>query len=494
MALIENVKVESSDVKHSGSALNTYLDTHVGQHSTTYKNADAAAFTKGLDDRAKSMRVLSDYYAGTAIPSNIQPALQAALLEGDQLYVPDGNHSLTTPVVVDHTIAGFPIMGRPSKRFDVIGASMPNTIFNTNGNDAFVYTGTDGSIATQAVHSGQRFENFTVYGVNNTGVGLRLTGAAYMGVRNLQFVRCSAGINMTGVLTSDFERISAQYCNYGMYINTGLNSTANAIRIQGIFSGNNKAGIEGEVGTGVYIGPSNFEGNGRYDGGDPSCRAVYLRVKEPMGVITLDTPYFEANSGEADIRIDNLTSSPIIVNIKNGVFIRGNSTGGFCTYNIRGVSTGGGPIFLNLDGCYFFTQTAFGYVPSSARPFISGFSRVSGIGSCWFSETISLGTGLSATSEVMTVNVNSAGTIVSGPSDIISTHPSTGVYTVECSGIISFGQSADTYAAVAVCSASGGQVGYVQRVSSTVVRVVMYNAGTSTVANQPFTLMISRSR
>lgn len=428
--------------------------------------------------------------SGTEVSAAIQNMLNTGT---GGIEIKDGQYTVNTAVTINQTNSVYPIMGRASSRFDLSGQSMPNTTFNTNGNDFLSYTGTDGSVSTQAVHSGQRFENFTVYGVNNTGTGLRLTGAAGLGVRNTQFVRCNAGINMTGVLTSDFERINAQYCNYGMYINSGTNSTANAIRIQGIFSGNNKAGIEGEVGTGVYIGPSNFEGNGRHDGGDPSCRGVYLRVKEPMGVITFDTPYFEANVGEADIRIDNLTSSPIIVNIKNGVFIRGNSTGGFCTYNIRGVPTGGGPIFLNLDGCYFFTQTAFGYVPSTNKPFISGFTRVSGLGSCYFSETTSLGTGLNATSEVLSGSVNSAGVALSVPSGVTITHPSTGVYTIECP-TVPFGASVDTYSANAVCNASGGQVGYVQRVSSSVVRVVLYAIGTSTPTDFPFSFMIAKNR
>lgn len=329
---------------------------------------------------------------GVKSGTDVSPAIQNMLNTGTGgIEIKDGQYIVNEAISINQTDANYPVMGRKSSRFDLIGESMPNTVFNTNGNDFLQYTGSDNTVATQAIHSGQRFENFTVYGSNNEGVGLRITGAAFIGCNNLQFVRCNAGITISGVLTSDFNRINAQYNNYGVYINSASNSTANALRIQGVFSGNKKAGIEGEVGTGTYIGPSNFEGNGRYEGSDQSCRGIYLRVKEPMGVVTIDTPYFEAGAGEADIRIDNLTSSPIIVNIKNGVFIRGNTSGGFCNYNILGTSPGGGKIFLNLDGCYFFTQTAWGYTPSPSRPFISGFSRLGGIGSCYFSETTSLG-------------------------------------------------------------------------------------------------------
>ena len=428
--------------------------------------------------------------SGTDVSSAIQNMLNTGT---GGIEIKDGQYIVNEAISINQTDANYPVMGRKSSRFDLIGESMPNTVFNTNGNDFLQYTGSDNTVATQAIHSGQRFENFTVYGSNNEGVGLRITGAAFISCNNLQFVRCNAGITLSGVLTSDFNRINAQYNNYGAYINSASNSTANALRIQGVFSGNKKAGIEGEVGTGTYIGPSNFEGNGRYEGSDQSCRGIYLRVKEPMGVVTIDTPYFEAGAGEADIRIDNLTSSPIIVNIKNGVFIRGNTSGGFCNYNILGTSPGGGKIFLNLDGCYFFTQTAWGYTPSPSRPFISGYSRVSGIGSCYFSETTSLGDSLNSTSEVLSGAVSSDGTGLSLPPEVIVTHPSTGVYTIECPSI-PFGKDVDTYSATAVCASSGGVVGYVMRVSPSVIRIVTYNAGTTTPANFPFSFMIARNR
>lgn len=428
--------------------------------------------------------------SGTDVSSAIQNMLNTGT---GGIEIKDGQYIVNEAISINQTDANYPVMGRKSSRFDLIGESMPNTVFNTNGNDFLQYTGSDNTVATQAIHSGQRFENFTVYGSNNEGVGLRITGAAFISCNNLQFVRCNAGITLSGVLTSDFNRINAQYNNYGVYINSASNSTANALRIQGVFSGNKKAGIEGEVGTGTYIGPSNFEGNGRYEGSDQSCRGIYLRVKEPMGVVTIDTPYFEAGAGEADIRIDNLTSSPIIVNIKNGVFIRGNTSGGFCNYNILGTSPGGGKIFLNLDGCYFFTQTAWGYTPSPSRPFISGYSRVSGIGSCYFSETTSLGDSLNSTSEVLSGAVSSDGTGLSLPPEVIVTHPSTGVYTIECPSI-PFGKDVDTYSATAVCASSGGVVGYVMRVSPSVIRIVTYNAGTTTPANFPFSFMIARNR
>lgn len=428
--------------------------------------------------------------SGTDVSSAIQNMLNTGT---GGIEIKDGQYIVNEAISINQTDANYPVMGRKSSRFDLIGESMPNTVFNTNGNDFLQYTGSDNTVATQAIHSGQRFENFTVYGSNNEGVGLRITGAAFISCNNLQFVRCNAGITLSGVLTSDFNRINAQYNNYGVYINSASNSTANALRIQGVFSGNKKAGIEGEVGTGTYIGPSNFEGNGRYEGSDQSCRGIYLRVKEPMGVVTIDTPYFEAGAGEADIRIDNLTSSPIIVNIKNGVFIRGNTSGGFCNYNILGTSPGGGKIFLNLDGCYFFTQTAWGYTPSPSRPFISGYSRVSGIGSCYFSETTSLGDSLNSTSEVLSGAVSSDGTGLSLPPEVIVTHPSTGVYTIECPSI-PFGKDVNTYSATAVCASSGGVVGYVMRVSPSVIRIVTYNAGTTTPANFPFSFMIARNR
>ena len=426
---------------------------------------------------------------GADVSANLQNALT---LGGAGVYCDDGQFTISSKITVNHTDPTYPVMGRRSTRFDLVGSSMTGTTFNTNGTDFLEYIGTDGTIATQGIHSGSRLSDFTVYGTDNTGVALRLTGHAYLKVEDVYLVRNNAGITTAGVLSSEFNRINAQYNNYGMYINSGSNSTFNAVKINGIFNGNAIRGIEGEIGTKVNLENCNFEGNGTQ--GDTGTGAVYLRAKEPMSVINIKDCYFEANMGVADIQVDNLTSAPLIVNIEGCTFIRGNSSGGYCNYVIRVISTGGGRVIINLRGNHFFTQTAFGYVPDVTRPFISGggFMTVNGMETCYFSETTSLSSSTNNMGTVISGSVSASGGGLALPGYLSITHPSTGVYTIESA--YPLGQSADTFQAIAQTNASGFYVEYAQRVSTTVVRVVTRATGTNAVADCGFNFMISKSR
>lgn len=408
---------------------------------------------------------------------------------GGQIFVKDGQYTLSSTVVSDHTGASYPVMARKSTRFDFIGSSMTNTVFNTNGITGLSFIGTDGTVAGQGVHSGMKIKDFSVYGTNNTGTGVRLTGAAYLKVEDLYLVRHNAGMVMTGVLSSDIKRINTQHNNYGMYINTGANSTFNAMRISGMFGGNSICGIEGEVGTNVYIEDSNFEGNGT--DGLTNSGAIYLRVKEPLSTINISA-YFEANIGDADITIDNLTSSPVVVNLRGCVFNRGGNAGLGCNYNFRAKSTGGGKVILNLDGCVFFTQTARGYTPSAAKPYIlkAPYLVVNGEDTCYFSETTSRGeTGNRSLS--LGLSVSSDGTCTNNPPFITVTRVSAGVYTITNSD--NFAPDVDHFQVVATSKASGTHVYYAQKVNLQAIRVVTVD-NSNAVTDAAFDVVITSRR
>lgn len=411
---------------------------------------------------------------GTDVTTTLQSAVSRG---GGQIFVQDGQYTLTAPIVADFTGESFPVMGRKSKRFDFIGSSMANTTFNTNGNEAFSFTGTDGSVAGQGVHSGARISDFSVYGTNNTGIGVRLVGAAYLKVHDLDIKRTNIAMRISGVLSSDIKRINAQYNNHGMYITSASNSTVNAVRISGMFGANSKWAIEGEVGTNVYIEDSNFEGNGT--DGDELSGAIYLRVVEPLSTINI-SGYFEANVGRADVLIDNRTSSPVVVNLRGCVFNRGGMRGGSnlgigAKYNVETRSTGGGPIILNLDGCVFFTQTGFGYVPSADSPYIqpAPYLTVNGEDTCYFSETTSRGeTGNRGMTLGISMKAN--GTMANKPPFLTPTRVSAGVYTITHS--TRFGTDIDHFQAVASSKTSGFTVSYVQKVNLQALRIVTLNA------------------
>ncbi|HGU0907949.1 TPA: hypothetical protein ACM6V8_000738 [Escherichia coli] len=429
--------------------------------------------------------VISD----TEVSSSIQNMLNTGT---GGIEIKDGQYNSTTKITVNHSDSAFPVMGKLSQRFNFVGESMTNTTFNTNGNDFLEFTGntTGGG---QGVHSGMKFCNFTVYGREKTGGGLRLNNAAFVLVEDVYLVKNNVGIVITGVLTSNFNRINAQYNNYGMYINGGVNSTANALNISGIFSGNDISGIEGEIGTRVSIKDSNFEGNGRYAIDSTNTRAIYLRAKEPMSIIDIDRCYFEANEGVADIQIDNLTSSPLIVNIRGCVFIRGNADGGYCSNVIKPTSPGGGQIILNLDGCHFFTQTAFGYTPDSGRAFIaplSGLLQISGMDTCYFSEKVSFDTTVYGASNVIAGTVTSAGD-ANCPSYLTVTKSGNGVYTISSS--IPFGRSNNDWSIFAQTKGANTRIVHAYTLNH-VSAEVKTSDGTGTSMDAPFTFLITRQK
>lgn len=435
--------------------------------------------------------IMASWY-GVKGGTDISAALQRVVTKGGgQIFVKDGQYNVLSKVTVNHTGADYPVMGRKSSRFDLVGSSMTNTTFNTNGNDFIEIIGTDGSVAGHGVHSGMRLSDFTVYGANNEGAGIRLIGAAYLKVRDLHIKRTNIALRLSGILSSDIKRINAQNNNYGMYISTGANSTANAMRISGMFGVNSVCGIEGDVGTNVYIEDSNFEGNGT--NGLTNSGAIYLRVREPLSTINISA-YFEANVGQADIIIDNYTSSPVVVNLRGCVFNRGGGSGGGnpgqgCTYNFQAISHGGGKVILNLDGCVFFTQTASGYTPSKDKPYIKPepYLVVNGEDTCYFSEKTSRGeTGNRSLS--LGLSVNADGTCTNNPPFITVTRVSTGVYSIRHSE--QFAPDTDHFQVVATAKGVGTRVYQAQKVNPQSIRVATVN-DSNVVTDAAFDVVIT---
>lgn len=457
---------------------------------TVLVSTDGARWKREYD----GMKMAS--WFGVSEGVEVSGRLQDSLRSGGSVLIKDGQYTANTMVNIDHSSNDFPVLGRKSKRFDMIGSSFANTVFNTNGNEFLRYQGNNYSVAPgQGVHSGAKISNFTVFGTGNTGIGMRLDGISYAKIEDLGFFRQNIGIRCNGVLSSDFVRLNCQLNNHGMYITTGSNSTFNAVRISGLFGANSKFGIEAEAGTNVYIEDSNFEGNGT--DGDAGSGAIFLRITEPLSTINISA-YFEANVGGADLIIDNTRSSPCVVNLKGCVFNRGGGAGGGnagkgCTYNIDCRSSGGGIIILNLDGCVFFTQTDSGYVPSASRPYIkpAPFLIVNGESTCYFSESTSRAyTG--SREQVLGLSVNgTSGVSANKPGYITTTRLSTGVYTIDSS--IPFATNVDAYQVVANTELSGTRVGYCQKVSTTSIRVVVFN-NNNEVTDANLNIMITGPR
>ncbi|MFO6493659.1 phage head-binding domain-containing protein [Hafnia alvei] len=371
--------------------------------------------------------------------ADISAALQSAVNTGGRIEVQDGQYTVSSPITVDFTGATFPVLGRKSARYDLTGESQHNTTFNTNNNDCIIYTGNDyvdPAKVGQGIFSGMRWANFCIYGTNNTGRGLVLNNAINVQVHNIRVRKNRIGVALKGILVSDFHDSIIDYCRTGMYLQSGENSPINAVRFSGMKYGSCWSNaVLGDVGLRVTFDNCDFENNGWGEndvGGTDSTGTVNLRVVEPLSTINFNDCYFEGNEGFADIAIDNTTKSPLIVNIRNCVFNRGNARGNGSKYVIFCSSSGGGPVILNLSGNFFYTQLSGGYMPKYSEPVIYAqpFLKITGMDTCIFSSKDNMSNGVISGGQPVMISVASNGSVINGPQWLSITKGSNGVYTL----------------------------------------------------------------
>lgn len=412
--------------------------THV--KATDVIATDTRTVQAHLDDLEQganipAVRNLYDYFPNNTMPAgDVSSYLQSAVSDavGGLLRVPDGQYNISTGATIDFSAASIPPVGRQSQRFNLGGDTQANTTFNTNNNTFLSYTG-DLQGDGQGVFSSMKFSDFCVFGTNNTGVALRLKSAVGVLAENIQFRRNNYGLFLSGILTSTFNGVYADYNNTGMYVETATNSQINNVNYNGCrFNSNNQHGVIGVFGTRVAFKGCSWESNGwgtNDVGGDSNTGAAYISVSVPFATVDFDSCYFEANEGLADITIVNTTPSPIIVNMRSTVFTRGNVRGRGSLNILNFLSPGGGPILLNLYGCTFVDNTGTGFVSTPSwvgKPFL----KQSGIDTCMFGSAAMLPTETMASSGSTPVCISSTGAILAGPGYLSCTKTSTGVYSV----------------------------------------------------------------
>lgn len=432
---------------------------------------------------------------GTDISSNLSNALNIGL---GQVEVKDGQYNSYTKITLNPYNGGasYPVAGRVSSRVDLIGGSMHNTTFNTNGND-FIEAIYGGTVASQAVATFATWEKFNVYGPSTAaGVGLRITGAANFLLDRVSLTKLSTGAALTGFLSGDVKNCVFRACSLqGLYLATGGNSSVNAVTIENNrFYDHLNLGIFGTVGAGAHIVGNNFEHNGTTNGA-AGQGGINLTVTEPMSVVTIDHNWFEGNSGESDVTITNASNGTITVNISGNIFIRGVG-GNYCTNNLKFANSGAtGRIRVVFGaGNEFYTFATDGYTPDPSRPFISGDGRVIYVGleNCVYNETTSKGYSVVGyCSQVISGNVNSSGALLAAPPRFTSSKVATGVYS-----IISYETlSNNTDSIMCVATARDANVIIQRAVAVSTVEVRVYTTNISgTATDGSFNFMITTSR
>ncbi|WP_242514495.1 hypothetical protein [Enterobacter cloacae] len=431
--------------------------------------------------------------SGTEVSSAIQSMLNIGTGGID---IKDGQYNSTTKIVVDlyNGGASYPPPGRSSSRFDFTGTSMANTTFNTNGND-FLEAIYGGTIPTQAVAAFFRYKNFSIYGPTvASGVGLRITGAAYSQLDSVHVVKMSTGASLTGVLTSEIRNSLFRVCaKNGLYFDTGGNSTVNALTINNtVFVDNGEMGVLGNIGARFTLRDCNFETCGTTNGATAQG-AVRLTVKEPMATVNIEGAWFEGNAGEADLYIDNATAGLITVNISSSVFIRGVG-GRWCTNNIKTTTSGGGLIKIIFgDGNQFYSMGS-DYTPDVSRPYFNFNGRTIpvGIDKCNFNETTSKSlTSVSYSDVVISGAVSSAGALLAAPPRCTSSKVTTGVYSL----VFSEGLSINTDSILCTATSRTDAILVMRAVPVSANEVRVYTVNTAGAPTDgAFNFMITSSR
>lgn len=404
------------------------------------------------------------------------PEIVAAFPDGGAMRIKEGVYALAEPLVVDYstldsggTATSFP--GYVSKRYDIRGESEGNSIFLSPPSDFSVKL-LGGFPVTQAVSGFDYFGNVTisdpVRNVPNTantgGSGLLVSMKAFTKLEKILFQNLAWGLELDGVLTSSLEDIVVTGCYQGIRVhNSNSFSGPNAMRWARVrVASATSNGIVADVGSAAHFDNLVVEGCGTH--GEPSSGMVLTaQVDQIGGNVVFNAPYFELNAGEADLYIDNLSASPLVVTINGGLFAR---AGLAYTKNcIHAHSSGGGLVTVLLKGVSFLSVA--GYPSDPSRPYwlADANCRIVADEFCTFNETTSLPTVARRFSYVRSLTLDSAGNIIAGdPTGITVAVLSTGVYQVTTAG--TFGTTGLDYTVTANgCDSTLTGLGSVRQVS-----------------------------
>lgn len=417
--------------------------------------------------------------------TNDYTALQSLFSTGKVGYtIPAGVYSFATGLIADYrpTPPAFPPPGNPSKRVDIVGESIGNTILSYSGTGyAINLFGTDVSGTGQGIHSTDLLGNFTIQDKSFTksNDGIYMENRAYWKLSNIFAQYFNNAMEIQSSFTGKLENCYLNYSTVGLKLTTNALGAVNALSVDRCtFAGNSLAGTLGvAIGSVNLFSVCTFEDNGTMGNMGSGGFIANVGAYGYSGPLAFESCYFEVNKGNADIFIDNTSNKELTVSISNCLFNRASNVN-YTQTNISVSSSGGGKVNVLLKGNNFVS--AGSYVPSAGRPFLTGTPQVNFIdlGGNTYQETTSLTTPY-ASGPVTAGKVSSAGAIIMASPSISCTKLGTGVYRISSS--VPFGKTADFYTVTATSNDSSG---------TTQVRSIIPQGGSIfdvTVVNSSFT-------
>ncbi|HBP7813206.1 phage tailspike protein [Escherichia coli] len=332
---------------------------------------------------------------------------------GGTLKIKQGVYDIASPLVLDYGNYDAAFIGSPGVRAHYEGENMAETIFNCQVADFNLKMLGDTVGATQRIHAYDYLGNITLKG-SATSYGLLVTDKAYTKLENIVSYGHTngEGLRTDAVLTSELDNVYLEGNSIGWRIlNSSEWSELNAITVNRLTaSGNTRWGILGDRwGAGTTINSLTCEGNGIAGSDSTGGMNISVNGLNGSGAVVLNNPYFEANSGKADLLIDNTGSRPVTLVINGGNFHRVSGTA-YTTYNILATSSGGGKLTVILNGTTF--QSVAGYVPDVSRPYWHALGNVEFIDiGCTFMEETSKAAAISSGSIPRSGRINANGSI-----------------------------------------------------------------------------------
>jgi hypothetical protein len=434
-----------------------------------------------------------------ASPAVNSTAITNALVIGGKIDIPDGTYAFSNAFAASYD-GVFPLIGAPSKRYEIEGASRNNTVFTYSGNGYFFTSVGSSNLATEGIHSYDSlskvaFLSATPY-LNNC---IKYDGKAYFKISDIHINGFSEALRIDSCFTGKLNDVYLRDNNYGLLLSGATFPRApNAIYINRLTCQLNKVwGILGEsVGECLVIDGATIENNGTQ--GNLSTGGIQLAITTAangFGSASLRGIYFEQNKGVADVLITNSGAQKVVISIDSCFFNRA-YVAEHTVNNIRVRNTGSGSVTVTIKNCSFFSTNT--YVSSNTRPFFdigAGCELINGGGNS-YSEIVSLPQAPAfrpgVSSEVSILRMTSGAGLLTAPVGVTVTTPSAGVYIFTHPK--GWAADTDSYSVQAVSNDTGGNI-LVQRISQnsatqfTVVVVVMT---TNIQTNSALTISVTK--
>jgi hypothetical protein len=317
---------------------------------------------------AKDFGVVAD--GVTNDTAALQVALTYAKINGGTVVLPVGKILITgTGVIIDETAM---TLDNDATRISIVGQGPGSTqILHRGSAAAITYLG--GSFPSAGVHAYARFDGFSIFGQGSVGQhGISTDNAAFFSAEDLVINACDTGIVATDSVSYQINACTFRDNKRGVHLsNVGGASGSDPNNISFVdceFGNNSDCGALVLGGSLVRFIGGAVEGNG-FDTGAPIRAGIKIEDAGGQGAVGLLAlgVYFEVNSGNADIWIDQTTAERCLHYIAGCSFARISNVN-FVTNNIRLDCNTGTDLLADITGCAFKRFNT--YVASSARPYI----------------------------------------------------------------------------------------------------------------------------